>query len=88
MGSRRVAQLGAAIVVMKNNLTGGKDGKPLKDKDGKTIPDTDYLALIRQLLKEEKFRAGARAFAKKYEKFNQAGQSRAIASRVEELLQS
>jgi UDP:flavonoid glycosyltransferase YjiC (YdhE family) len=88
MGARRVAQLGAAIVVMKNKPTGAKDDKDGKDKDGKPVPETDYRALMRQLLKEDKFRAGARAFAKKYERFNQAGQSRAIASRVEQLLQS
>lgn len=88
MGARRVAELNAAIVVMKNSPVGGKDGKPAVGKDGKPIPDTDYLALIRQLLTEDRFRKGARAFAKKYEKFSQAGQSRAIVSRIEQLIRS
>jgi hypothetical protein len=88
MGARRVAELNAAIVVMKNKPVGGKDGKPAVGKDGKPIPDTDYLGLIRQLLTEGRFREGARAFARKYERFTQAGQSRAIVSRIEQLIRS
>lgn len=88
MGARRVAELNAAIVVMKNKPTGPKDDKPKTDKDGKPVADTDYPALIRQLLTEERFRKGAGAFAKKYERFSQAGQSRAIVSRIEQLIQS
>jgi UDP:flavonoid glycosyltransferase YjiC (YdhE family) len=90
MSSRRVAQQMAAIVVMKNRPTGGKEdpsvGEPPKDE--KAEKPVDYAGLIKQLLTDEKFRQGARAFAKKYERFSQAGQSRAIASRVEQLLQS
>ena len=90
MSSRRVAQQNAAIVVMKNKPTGGKEdpgvGEPPKDE--KAEKPIDYAGLLKQLLTDEKYRAGARAFAKKYERFSQAGQSRAIASRVEQLLQS
>jgi UDP:flavonoid glycosyltransferase YjiC (YdhE family) len=91
MSSRRVAQQNAAIVVMKAKPTGGKEnpaaGEPPAEGKEAEKP-TDYGRLIKQLLTDEKYRAGARAFAKKYERFSQAGQSRAIASRVEQLLQS
>ena len=83
MGARRVAQLGAAIVVMKGNppsQDGKDDGKP-------KAPETDYAALIRDLLTQEKFRKAAGVFAKKYARFSQAGQSRAIATRIEQMLQ-
>lgn len=88
MSCRRVAELGAAMVVMKGKPVGAKDDTPKLDKDGKPVPETDYLALMRQLLGEERFRAGAAAFAKKYARFSQAGQSRAIVSRIEQLIRS
>jgi UDP:flavonoid glycosyltransferase YjiC (YdhE family) len=83
MGARRVAQLGAAVVVMKGN----PPAKDAKDDGKPKAPETDYAALIRDLLTQEKFRKAAGAFAKKYARFSQAGQSRAIATRIEQMLQ-
>jgi UDP:flavonoid glycosyltransferase YjiC (YdhE family) len=84
MGSRRVQQLGAATVVMKDTAP------PKDDKSGKKPkprPETDYAKLIDDLLTQPGFRAAAKKFAAKYARFNQAGQSRAISTRIEQLLQ-
>jgi UDP:flavonoid glycosyltransferase YjiC (YdhE family) len=89
MGARRVADLGAAMVVMKGrpaNAGKGKEGKKAKAKE-KPKPGANYAALLRQLLGEERFRKAAAGFAQKYARFSQEGQSRAIATRIEQLLQ-
>lgn len=80
MGARRVADLGAAMVVMK-------DSAPPKDeKAAKAEKQTDYRKLIGDLLGDARYRNAAKKFATKYAKFSQDGQSRAISTRIEELL--
>jgi UDP:flavonoid glycosyltransferase YjiC (YdhE family) len=85
MGARRVAGLGAAIVVMRGNRPDEKAAK--EGESAKPEPETDYSRLIHDLLSHDKYRKAAGAFAKKYARFSQASQSRDIASRIEQLLQ-
>ena len=75
MSTRRVVQSGAAIMVTP------------PDKTSKEPPPApDYPALIQSLLTDNKYRNKAGEFARKYARFNQAHQARAIATRIEELL--
>ena len=72
----------------KNKGTGKKDarGKGTRDNKDKNRKPPKYRELIDGLLKLPKYRQAARAFAKKYARFNQATQISAMASRVEQIL--
>lgn len=85
MSTRRVVQLGAALMSMP------EDKKKPADKDGKEEPPRpppDYPAMLNRLLTEPGFRNKAGEFAQKYKGFSRERQARALATRVEELLQS
>ncbi len=78
--ARRIKEMGAGLYA---------DFEPRKPKEGEKKPAApDFAALIRRLLEEPGFRAKARAFAQKYKNFSQAAQAHALATRIEQLLQS